>query len=169
MLEEAEADALAYFDIPYEYHVRLRTNNVQERANRELELRNRAVQAFPGGKSPIILMGAVFAEMDEEWVGRCWFDGDSIGRAVEGVEANAPGRAGRIIALVVAGNRFPAGRRRDMGWNDGILGDSRFLGQPTATLENRALHQLVTLPQRKRDRPILRSMHKWNQAGTAQV
>lgn len=110
MLEEAEADALAYLDIPYEYHVRLRTNNVQERANRELELRNRSVQAFPGGKSPIILMGAVFAEMDEEWVGRCWFDGDSIGRAVEGAEANAPGHAGRIIALVVAGNPIPGGK-----------------------------------------------------------
>lgn len=28
-LEEAEADALAYLDFPYEHHVRLRTNNVQ--------------------------------------------------------------------------------------------------------------------------------------------
>lgn len=27
-LEEAEADALAYLDFPYEHHVRLRTNNV---------------------------------------------------------------------------------------------------------------------------------------------
>lgn len=26
--------------------------------------------------------------------------------------------------------------------NDGILGDPRFLGQPAAALENRALHQL---------------------------
>ncbi len=29
-----------------------------------------------------------------------------------------------------------------MRQNDGIPGDSRFLGQPAATLENRALHQL---------------------------
>lgn len=29
LLEEAEADALAYLDFPYEHHVRLRTNNVQ--------------------------------------------------------------------------------------------------------------------------------------------
>ncbi|MDD7690213.1 MAG: transposase [Ellagibacter isourolithinifaciens] len=28
VLEEAEADALAYLDFPYEHHVRLRTNNV---------------------------------------------------------------------------------------------------------------------------------------------
>ena len=33
LLEDAEADALAYLDFPYEHHVRLRTNNVQERAN----------------------------------------------------------------------------------------------------------------------------------------
>ena len=29
-----------------------------------------------------------------------------------------------------------------MRWNDGVPGDSRFLGQPAAALENRALHQL---------------------------
>lgn len=28
VLEEAEADAPAYLDFPYEHHVRLRTNNV---------------------------------------------------------------------------------------------------------------------------------------------
>ena len=36
VLEEAEADALAYLDFPYEHHVRLRTSNVQECADREL-------------------------------------------------------------------------------------------------------------------------------------
>lgn len=56
-----------------------------------------------------------------------------------------------------------------MGWNDGILGDSRFLGQPTATLENRALHQLVTLPQKNATGPYFDLCNKWNQAGTAQV
>lgn len=43
VFEEAEADALAYPDFPYEHHVRLRTNNVQERANRELKRRSRVV------------------------------------------------------------------------------------------------------------------------------
>jgi transposase len=28
LLEDAEADALAYLDFPYGHHVRLRTNNV---------------------------------------------------------------------------------------------------------------------------------------------
>lgn len=116
VLEEAEADALAYLDFPYEHHVRLRTNNVQERANRELKRRSRVVQVFPGRKSLIRMMGAVFSEMDEDWAGRRWFGDDSIGRAVEGAKVNEPAHAyegtaaehaARIIALVVADNPIP--------------------------------------------------------------
>ena len=116
LLEDAEADALAYLDFPYEHHVRLRTNNVQERANRELKRRSRVVQVFPSRKSLIRMMGAVFAEMDEEWAGRRWFSDDSIGRAVEGAKVNAPAptyegaaaeHAARIIALVVADSPIP--------------------------------------------------------------
>ena len=62
---EAEADALAYLDFPYEHHVRLRTDNVQERASREPRRRSRVVQVFPGRKSPIGMMGVVLSEMDE--------------------------------------------------------------------------------------------------------
>ena len=116
VLEEAEADALAYLDFPYEHHVRLRTNNVQERANRELKRRSRVVQVFPSRKSLIRMMGAVFSEMDEDWAGRRWFSDDSIGRAVEGAKVNAPEHAyegtaaehaARIIALLVADNPVP--------------------------------------------------------------
>ena len=116
LLEDAEADALAHLDFPYEHHVRLRTNNVQERANRELKRRSRVVRVLPSSKSLIRMMGAVFAEMDEEWAGRRWFKDDSIGRAVEGAKANAPAptyegaaaeHAARFIALVVADNPIP--------------------------------------------------------------
>ena len=116
VLEEAEADALAYLDFPYEHHIRLRTNNVQERANRELKRRSRVVQVFPSRKSLIRMMGAVFSEMDEDWAGRRWFSDDSIGRAVEGAKVNEPAHAyegtaaehaARIIALVVADNPIP--------------------------------------------------------------
>lgn len=119
VLEEAEADALAYLEFPYEHHVRLRTNNVQELANRELKRRSRVVQVFPSGKSLIRMMGAVFSEMDEEWAARRRSNDVSIGMAVEGaeVEVPAPGyegpaaeHAARIIALVVADNPIP-GRR----------------------------------------------------------
>lgn len=114
--EGAEADAPAYLDFPYEHQVRLRTNNVQERANREPRRRSRVVQVLPGRKSPIGMMGAGFSEMDEDWAGRRRFGDDSIGRAVEGAKVNEPAHAyegtaaehaARIIALVVADNPIP--------------------------------------------------------------
>ena len=65
------------------------------------------------------MMGAVFSEMGEDRAGRHWFNDDSIGRAVEGAEVNAPApaygasaaeHAAGIIEPVVADNPVP-GRR----------------------------------------------------------
>ena len=51
LLEEAEADALAYLDFPAEHRRRMRTNNVQERMSREIKRGSRAVQVFPSAES----------------------------------------------------------------------------------------------------------------------
>lgn len=118
LLEEAEADALAYLDFPYAHHRRLRTNNVQERANRELKRRSRVVQVFPSRKSLIRMLGAVFDEMDEDWATRRWFTEESIAQAANPTVAKTPTatydgtskeHARRIIDVVVADN--PIGRR----------------------------------------------------------
>ena len=119
VLEEAEADAPAYPDFLYEHHVRLRTDSVQERANREPRRRSRVVRVSPSRNSPIRMMGAVFSEMGEDRAGRRRFGDDSIGRAVEGAEVNEPAHAyegtaaehaARIIALAVADNPIPGGK-----------------------------------------------------------
>lgn len=118
LLEDAEADALAYLDFPYDHHRRLRTNNVQERANRELKRRSRVIQVFPSRKSLIRMLGAVFAEMDEDWQGKRWFSDASIDLALSGKKNDAPlpnydgnpeDHAKRIMALVIADN--PIGRK----------------------------------------------------------
>lgn len=57
LLEDAEADAPAYPDFTYAHHRRLRTNNVRERANRELKRRSRVVQVFPSRRSLIRMPG----------------------------------------------------------------------------------------------------------------
>lgn len=117
LLEEAEADALAYLDFPYAHHRRLRTNNVQERANRELKRRSRVVQVFPSKSSLIRMLGAVFAEMDEDWASRRWFGEESISLAYsKKADAPSPSYAGeakeharRIMDLAIADN--PIGRK----------------------------------------------------------
>lgn len=113
LLEDAEADALAYLDFSYEHHLRLRTNNVQERVNRELKRRSRVVQVFPSRKSLIRLIGAVFSEIDEDWATRRWFTEESIAQATAPVKKSAPAptyqrtaqeHARRIIEVVLADN-----------------------------------------------------------------
>lgn len=51
----------------------VRTSNVQERANREIERRSKVVQVFPTVKSLERLVGAVMCDQDEEWrASRCF-------------------------------------------------------------------------------------------------
>ena len=116
LLEDAEADAPAHPDLPCGNHAGLRADDARERADREPRRRSRVVQVFPSRKSPIGMMGAVFAEMDGEWAARRRLDDESMGRAVEGAKVNAPapayegaatGHAARIIALVAADNPVP--------------------------------------------------------------
>ena len=73
VMEEAEADALAYLDFPPSHWKRLRTNNVQERANREIKRRSRVVQVFPSESSLLRLVGAVMCDQAETWSGSRYF------------------------------------------------------------------------------------------------
>ncbi len=68
VMEEAEPDAPAYLDFPPSRRKRLRTNNLQERTNREIKRRSRVVQVFPSEKSLERLIGTVLCEVDEgQW------------------------------------------------------------------------------------------------------
>lgn len=92
VLEEAEPDALAYLDFPPAHGKRLRTNNVQERTNREIKRRSRVGQVFPSTGSLVRLAGAVMCEQDEIWQGsRCFLEArmnelydEGRGRGIEG-------------------------------------------------------------------------------------
>lgn len=59
VLEKAEPDALAYLDFPPTHWKHLRTNNMQERTNREIKRRTRVVRVFPSTGSLVRLAGAV--------------------------------------------------------------------------------------------------------------
>ena len=73
ILEEAEPDALAYLDFPPSHWKRLRTNNLQERTNREIKRRSRSVQVFPSVASLERLAGAVMCDQDEAWAASRYF------------------------------------------------------------------------------------------------
>ena len=49
VFERAEDSALAFTAFPRAHWAKLRTNNVQERANREIKRRYRVVQSSPRG------------------------------------------------------------------------------------------------------------------------
>ena len=78
LLEDAEADALAYLDFPKPHRQRLRTNNVQERANEEIKRRARVVGVFPSEESMTRLVGAVLSDVNDEWLSSQFIDADSL-------------------------------------------------------------------------------------------
>lgn len=99
LLESAAPDALQYLSLPSEHWRRVRTNNVQERANRELKRRYRSVQSFPSRSSLLRLLGAVMLEEEASWGQRRVFSTKSVARAWEVPETPTPdGTLAREIA-----------------------------------------------------------------------
>lgn len=57
-VEDSINETLSYMDFPYEHWIRIRTNNVIERLNREIRRRTRVVGTFPDGNSALMLVCA---------------------------------------------------------------------------------------------------------------
>lgn len=81
VLLEAEDAALAYLSFPQSHRCKIRTNNVQERANREIKRRTNVVQSFPSRESLIRLVGAALIEAEEDWSARCVISKPSLAHA----------------------------------------------------------------------------------------
>jgi len=81
LMETARDDALQYLSLPPSHWARVRTNNVQERANREIKRRYRSVQAFPSRASLIRLVGAVMLEQEDAWAQHRVFSPESTALA----------------------------------------------------------------------------------------
>ena len=82
-----------------------RTNNVQERANREIKRRTNVVQGFPSRESLIRLVGAALIEADGEWSARCVISRPSLAHAWRRPEAPAPS-AESVLAARQAADRI---------------------------------------------------------------
>jgi transposase-like protein len=57
-VEDSIDETLTYMEFPYEHWMRIRTNNVIERLNREIRRRTRVVGCFPDGNSALMLVCA---------------------------------------------------------------------------------------------------------------
>ncbi|XYX40692.1 IS256 family transposase [Candidatus Erwinia dacicola] len=68
MMDEAEAEGLAYFGFPRAHRVKIHSSNTLERLNKEVKRRSHVVGIFPNEESITRLLGAVLTEQNEKWL-----------------------------------------------------------------------------------------------------
>jgi putative transposase len=79
LLEDAEADLLAFYGFPAEHWPKLRSTNPLERVNREIGRRNDVVGIFPNDAALLRLAGMLLLEQNDEWlVGRRYLSESSM-------------------------------------------------------------------------------------------
>ena len=68
LLEAAESDLLAFYELPREHWSKLRSTNPLERVNREIGRRTDVVGIFPNDAALLRLAGAMLIEQTAEWL-----------------------------------------------------------------------------------------------------
>ena len=89
LLEDAEADLLAFYAFPAEHWSKLRSTNPRERVNREIGRRSDVVGIFPNDAALLRLAGMLLLEQNDEWlVGRRYLSETSMALVLANTAAN---------------------------------------------------------------------------------
>ena len=67
LMDDAEADVLAFMSFPRDHHTKIHSTNPLERVNKEIKRRTNVVGIFPNEAAIVRLVGAILIEQNDEW------------------------------------------------------------------------------------------------------